>query len=227
MESSVRDRRRAETVREIKEAALQQLAEGGTGALSLRGVARSVGMTVQSLYHYFDSRDALLTALVTDAHHELADAVQAAADETRGHPPLHRRLATTGAYRDWALAHRPAFLLLYGTPVPGFAPPPDSDTGPAAFRLAAPFLDVVYDGWTAQQLAALPAADDRVLEVSDAKIPLPPGALAYFIEQRATMHGLVMLELLGHLYPFNAVGGVLYRDAMHRMSDALDALQRG
>ena len=36
-----------------------------------------------------------------------------------------------------------------------------------------------------------------------------------------------VLELLGHLYPFNAVGGVLYRDAMHRMSDALDALQRG
>src|SRR3954466_5975044 len=112
---SVRDRRRAETVGEIKAAALDQLATAGTGGISLRGVARSVGMTVQSLYHYFDSRDALLTALVTDAHHELADAVQAAADGTRGQLPLRRRLATTGAYRDWALAHRPAFLLLYGT----------------------------------------------------------------------------------------------------------------
>ena len=143
VEGSVRDRRRAETIREIKDAALHQLAEGGTGALSLRGVARSVGMTVQSLYHYFDSRDALLTALVSDAHHRLADAVQAAAEETRGRPPLRRRMAATAAYREWALANRPAFLLIYGTPVPGYAPPPDSDAGPAALRLAAPFLDVV------------------------------------------------------------------------------------
>ena len=64
-ESSVRERRRAETVREIKEAALAQLAEVGPGALSLRGVARAVGMTVQSLYHYFPSRDALLSRLTT------------------------------------------------------------------------------------------------------------------------------------------------------------------
>ena len=126
VEGSVRERRRAETVGEIKAAALQQLAEGGTGALSLRGVARSVGMTVQSLYHYFDSRDALLTALVADAHHRLADAVQAAAEATRGRPPLQRRLAATAAYRDWALANRSAFLLLYGTPVPGFTPAADS-----------------------------------------------------------------------------------------------------
>src|SRR5580765_1575178 len=132
VEGSVRQRRRDETVREIKDAALQQLAEGGTGALSLRGVARSVGMTVQSLYHYFDSRDELLTALVVDAHHHLADAVQAAADLTRGQPPLQRRLAATMAYRGWALANRPAFLLLYGTPVPGYAPPLDSGTGEAS-----------------------------------------------------------------------------------------------
>ena len=77
--SSVRDRRRAETVAEIKEAALQQLAEAGPGGFSLRGVARAVGMTVQSLYHYFANRDALLTVLVVDAHHAAADAVQAAA----------------------------------------------------------------------------------------------------------------------------------------------------
>ena len=226
VEGSVRDRRRAETVAEIKGAALRQLAEDGTGALSLRGVARSVGMSVQSLYHYFDSRDALLTALVSDAHHRLADAVEEAAKATRGQPPLRRRLAATGAYRDWALTHRSAFLLLYGTPVPGYAPPPDSDTGPAALRLASPFLDVVFDGWTAEQLAALPVPDDLPIAVSGSKIPLPLGALAYFTELRATMHGLVMLELLGHLHPFAAAASGLYTAAMHRMSANVDALQR-
>ena len=90
---SVRDRRSAETVGEIKGAALEQLATAGTGGLSLRGVARAVGMTVQSLYHYFDSRDALLSALVTDSHHALADAAEAAAAGTRGQPPRLRRLA--------------------------------------------------------------------------------------------------------------------------------------
>jgi len=226
VEGSVRERRRAETVAEIKDAALHQLAEGGTGALSLRAVARAVGMTVQSIYHYFDSRDALLTELVVDAHHRLADAVQAAADATRGHPPLARRLAATGAYRDWALANRAEFLLLYGTPVPGFAPPPDSGTGPAALRLAAPFLDVVFDGWTPVQLAALPVSGDVAIAVEQSKVPLPPGALMYFIELRARMHGLVMLELLGHLHPFDAVAADMFTAAMHRMSDELDALAR-
>src|SRR4029079_19612806 len=154
VEGSVRDRRRAETVAEIKAAALDQLAVAGTAGLSLRGVARAVGMTVQSLYHYFDSRDALLSALVTDSHNALADATEAAAAATRGQPPRERRLATTGAFRAWALANPPACLLLCGTPLPGVDPAPGSESGSAALRLAGPFADVVFDGWTPDQIAA-------------------------------------------------------------------------
>src|ERR1700754_3080823 len=102
--STVRERRRAETVAEIKAAALEQLATAGTGGLSLRAVARAGGMTVQALYHHFDS----------------PDAVEAAAVASRGRPPVERRIAATSAFRDWALANTSAFLLLYGTPVPGF-----------------------------------------------------------------------------------------------------------
>lgn len=225
--SSVRDRRRAETVQEIKDAALQQLAEAGPGALSLRGVARAVGMTVQSLYHYFDSRDALLTVLVTDAHHALADAVQAATGASRGRPPVERRLAATAAYRSWAQENRSAFLLLFGTPVPGFEPLPEAGTGLAARRLATPFVDVVFDGWTPAQLAAveLPEGGEPIAAVQSPGLALPAGALALFIELRARMHGLIVLELLGHLHPLNDVGGALFSAAMHRMSDELDALR--
>ena len=223
---SVRERRRAETVAEIKAAALDQLATAGTGGLSLRGVARAVGMTVQSLYHYFDSRDALLNALVTDSHHALADAVEAAAAATRGQPPRARRVATTGAFRAWALANTSAFLLLYGTPVPSFDPGPASESGSAALRLASPFIDVVFDGWTPAEIAAVPLpAGAESLRAHIPEDVLPAGALAMFIEMRARMHGLVMLELLGHLYPFNPVAADLYTAAMHRMSDNLDALQ--
>ena len=222
---SVRERRRAETVAEIKSAALDQLATAGTGGLSLRGVARAVGMTVQSLYHYFDSRDALLNALVTDSHHALADAVEAAAAATRGQPSRARRIATTGAFRAWALANTSAFLLLYGTPVPGFDPGPASESGSAALRLAAPFVDVVFDGWTAAQVAAVPLPPGA--EALREHIPqdmLPAGALALFIEMRARMHGLVLLELLGHLWPVGEVGDQFFAAAMGRMSDELDAL---
>ena len=225
--STVRERRRAETVAEIKAAALEQLAVAGTGGLSLRAVARTVGMTVQSLYHYFDSRDALLNALVTESHHALADAVEAAAVASRGRPPVERRIAATSAFRDWALANTSAFLLLYGTPVPGFDPGPASESGKAALRLAAPFVEVVYDGWTPDQLAAipLPPGGETLAELGDPNIPLPIGAFAYLIEQRARMHGLVMLELLGQIYPLGERADTFFVAAMTRMSAEVDAVQ--
>ncbi len=222
VEGSVRERRRAETVAEIKAAALDQLSEVGT-ALSLRGVARAIGMTVQSLYHYFAGRDALLAALVTDAHGALADAVDAAAAASRGAPPADRLVAACAAFRAWALANRSGFLLLYGTPVPGFDPEASAGPGPAALRLAAPFAEVVFDGWTPAELAALPVppGGEGIERAADlAEIPLPVGALALFIELRAQLHGLVMLELLGHLHPFNDVAEALFT------ASSLDAAAR-
>ena len=223
--SSVRDRRRAQTVAEIKEAALRQLVEAGPGGFSLRGVAREVGMTVQSLYHYFANRDALLTALVVDAHHAAADAVQAAVDSSRGRHPHERKLAACRAFREWALANRSAFLLLYGTPVPGFTPLSESDVGRAAWRLGQAFAEVVFDGWTPAQLAAVPAAPGLAAAELE-KMPLPLGAAALFIELRARMHGLVALELVGHLHPFNEHGAAFFDAAIDRMSVDVDAVQR-
>jgi AcrR family transcriptional regulator len=227
VKGSVRERRRAETVQEIKAAALEQLAEGGPGGLSLRGVARAVGMTVQSLYHYFDSRDELLIALVIDGHRSLAAAVGEAADATRGRPQAERLFAVTNAYRRWALANRPAFLLLYGTPVPGYEPPSRAEVIVAAVSLAEPFLDVVFDGWSAEQLAALPLQPgaERLAEADTTKVPLPPGALALFYELRAQMHGLVMLELVGHLAPMNEYGDDLFRGMVSRTAAQLAALR--
>jgi AcrR family transcriptional regulator len=221
----LRDRRRAETVAEIKVAALQQLVEAGPGGFSLRGVARTVGMTVQALYHYFANRDALLTVLVVDAHHAAADAVQAAADASRGQEPGERRLAACRAFRTWALTNRAAFLLLYGTPVPGFTPLPESDVGQAAWRLGQPFADVVFDRWTPAQLAAVPAAPG-LADTDLGPMVLPLGAAALFIELRARMHGVVTLELLGHLHPFTEHGAAFFDAAMNRMSDDVDAVQR-
>ena len=225
VEGSVRDRRRAETVAEIKTSALAQLATAGPAGLSLRAVARDVGMTVQSLYHYFDSRDALLSALVTDGHHALADAAESAAAACRGRVPADRLVIVAGAFRAWALANTPAFLLLYGTPVPGFDPGPASDSGSAALRLAAPFLEVVFEGWTPAELAAIEVPGGVVPAGDGGDIPLPAGALVLFIGLRAHMHGLVMLELLEHLYPFNGDAGTMFAAEMRRSAAQVAALR--
>lgn len=120
---SLRERRRAAATQEILAAAESQIAEQGPHALSLRAVARSLGMTVQALYHYFPNRDALITALITKAYDALADAVQAAADATPADPAVPRMVMAAEGYRRWAIAHPELFQLLYGTPLRQYAAP--------------------------------------------------------------------------------------------------------
>ena len=67
MTMSRRERLRASTIDEIKHAALAQIENDGAAALSVRGVARDIGMSPAGLYRYYDGRDALLTELITDA----------------------------------------------------------------------------------------------------------------------------------------------------------------
>ena len=75
---TARERARAELTREIKEEARRQLAASGAQGLSLRSVARELGMVSSALYRYFRSRDELLTALIIDAYEALGGAAEAA-----------------------------------------------------------------------------------------------------------------------------------------------------
>jgi len=76
---TARDRARAELTEEIKAVARRHLAEHGSAALSLRAVAREVGMVSSAVYRYFPSRDDLLTTLIIDAYAAVGDAAAAAA----------------------------------------------------------------------------------------------------------------------------------------------------
>ena len=64
---TARARVRDELTREIKEVARAHLVEKGSAALSLRAVARELGMVSSAVYRYFPSREELLTALIVDA----------------------------------------------------------------------------------------------------------------------------------------------------------------
>lgn len=117
---------RAELTRAIKEAATRQLAETGAAALSLRAVARDLGLASSALYRYFPSRDALLTVLIVDAFNAVGAAAESGAAAAAPADPGARWLAACRAVRQWALAHPHEFALVYGSPVPGYRAPIDT-----------------------------------------------------------------------------------------------------
>src|SRR5580692_1497633 len=99
---TMRARYRAQVRQEVKEAALAQLAAAGPAGLSVTAIGKQLGVSGPALYRYFASRDELLTELVIDAYHDLADAL--AASHAAGSGPRARLEGLARAYRSWALA---------------------------------------------------------------------------------------------------------------------------
>jgi AcrR family transcriptional regulator len=211
---TARERVRAEITREITDVARAQLAADGAAALSLRAVARELGMVSSAVYRYFASRDELLTALIIDGYNALGAAVeQADAACARDDYPGRWR-AATGAVRDWALAHPHEYALLYGSPVPGYQAPADT-IAPAA-RSAAVFGRLVSQAQAAGVLRPPPAAPplpptltgDLAQLRSDLMPGVPDEVVAAALTVWAAVFGIISFELFGQ---FNNV--IADRDA--------------
>lgn len=115
---------REQTRQEAKRIALEQLAEAGIAGISVNAIGKRMGVTGPALYRYFANRDALLTELISDGYHDLADTMEAALAGVR--TPAARLRAAADAMRGWAVAAPHRYLLLFGTPVPGYAAPPET-----------------------------------------------------------------------------------------------------
>lgn len=219
-----RERLRSETTADIKAAALRQMAETGAPSLSLRGVARDIGMSPAGLYRYYDGIDALLTDLIADAYGDLADAVEAAT--TADGDPFDRIRDGIHAYRHWALAQPERFLLIFGTPIPGYAAPEEGPTVVANRRLGGALFAVGVEAWAAGRLAVPPLgrpATPAEQAVAEQIGGVPPEAIPAFLGMWARFHGLVMLEVtnqLAWLYPDPAA---FFAGEVHRMVDELRA----
>ena len=140
---TARARARAAITDEIMNEARRQLAAEGAAALSLRSIARPLGMVSSAIYRYVDSRDDLLTRLIIEAYDSLGDAAEAAVSGSIGQPDAERWVATALAIRGWALARPHEYMLLYGTPVPGYVAPDDTVTPGTRVTLA--LLSIVHD----------------------------------------------------------------------------------
>jgi AcrR family transcriptional regulator len=116
---SRRERVRATTRSELTAAARELLLTGGTEAVTVRSIAAELGMTAPAIYRYFDSREALLNALIDELYDEVADHLYAVREARPAAPLRDRFLVTARAFRTWALQHRAEFGLLFGAPIPG------------------------------------------------------------------------------------------------------------
>lgn len=222
--SARRHRLREATIGEIKAAALERIAEAGTGGLSIRGVAREIGMSPAGLYRYYDGLEALITDLITDAYDDLATACEEAIAEAS--TPRSQFLAAVMAYRQWAIRHPSRFLLVFGTPIPGYAAPPGGPTVAANQRVGNAFIGVAAKAWSLGEIRLpdspdIPVASESAIADLEGVAGLPSGLIPVLLGTWAHFHGLVTLELLNQLDWIYPDATDFYSGEVSRMLDNL------
>lgn len=128
----------------IIELGRRHLVDHGAAGLSLRAIARDLGMVSSAVYRYVSSRDELLTLLLVDAYSDLADTVDQARDAVAD-VWSDDVIAIARAARRWAVAHPARWALLYGSPVPGYHAPPERTVG-VGTRVVGAFFDAIAAG---------------------------------------------------------------------------------
>jgi AcrR family transcriptional regulator len=201
----VRERARAEITAEVTAEARRQLAVEGPTGLSLRAVARELGMVSSGIYRYVASRDELLTMLIIEAYDALGAAVERAVAGSVGEPAGDRFVGAARAVRRWAVANPHEYALVYGSPVPGYAAPVDT-IGPAS-RVTLALVGIVVDAHRAGSIE--PAPSTRSGTVPDAlradldrarlalDVDLPDDLLVRVLAAWTQLFGLVSFELFG------------------------------
>jgi AcrR family transcriptional regulator len=197
---------RVEITRTIQATARRHLGEVGPAALSLRAIAREVGMVSSAVYRYFPSRDDLLTALIVETYDELADAVEQADAGVRRRADLAQRfLAVCHAIRDWARANPHEYALLYGSPVPGYVAP--DTTVNSAGRITGAFLGLAQESETAGDVlgAATGAVGPKERTALDGVRPsfetgVSDERIVRWLMGWTTVFGHISLELFGHMH---------------------------
>ena len=209
--TSMRARLRAEMTDEIKAIARRHLASEGAN-LSLRAVARDLGVVSSAIYRYFPSRDDLLTALIIDAYDALGTAVESADASVADRDDLRGRwLACSHAVRGWALAHPAEYALVFGTPVIGYAAPPDTTL--AAIRTPGTLVGILAHGVATGSLAppakSLALPDDLAADLDRVRMEFWPTVPA----------DLLVLGTIGWIHLFGAVSFELFG----QLNNAIDA----
>jgi AcrR family transcriptional regulator len=204
-----RNRRAVEA--DILRVARGHLATSGAAGLSLRAVARDLGMVSSGVYRYVESRDELLTRLIVDSYLSLAGAVRAAHDAVDPDDLGGRWDALGRALRTWALEHPHDFALLYGSPVPDYDAPAERTTeaGTAVMALLVTLLEDARSarrvpeasGLGIPEAPATAALGDLLADPMFAGTGIDPAMLAQGVAAWTLLLGAVTSEVFSQLGP--------------------------
>jgi AcrR family transcriptional regulator len=206
---------------EIKATAWEQIAESGAASLSLRAIARALHITAPAIYHYYPSRDDLVTALIIDAFTSMGDAQVAALQgvPVGDHPA--RLMALGLAYREWAVINPQRYQLIFGTPIPGYHALLEM-TGPAASRSLVPLI-ACLDAACADSKLRIPSVPlpEKLLQQMEMLRQGYPArhtfALYAALAVWSRVHGLVSLEIGRQFPPCIEDVHVIYQLQMERL----------
>jgi AcrR family transcriptional regulator len=209
---SRRERLRAATTAEIKDTARRILVTEGPDAVSLRAIAREMGMTAPALYRYFGSHDELIKHVIADIFAELAADIRGAigaADAGSGGDMTAKVFAACWEFRRWSLGHTREFGLIFATPLPGLHVQKDEITAEKGGQFGNTFFILLLELWRKRPFP-VPADDEidpgllRQLEqysdgLGGLAEGLPLGLLLVFLRCWVRLYGIVSLEVFGHL----------------------------
>jgi AcrR family transcriptional regulator len=212
---SRRDRLRAATTEEIIQTARRLLVTSGPEAMTLRAIAREMGMTAPGLYRYFDSHEELnrhvCASIFTELGGDIHQAIKAAAAPAEAADPMAAKLtvklvAACREFRRWSLNHKAEFGLLFGVPLPGLDDGRYDVADECALAFAATFFALFLDLWNAVPVPVPEDADidpglrDQLRRYRNALgTDLPLGAVLTFLRCWMVLYGAVAMEVFGHL----------------------------
>ncbi|MFV2013189.1 MULTISPECIES: TetR/AcrR family transcriptional regulator [unclassified Micromonospora] len=222
---ALRERVRKELTDEIVGIAKAQLADRGAENLSLRAIARDLGMVSSAVYRYFPSRDDLLTALVTDGYNSVGTAVEQADEAAAADDFVGRWRSVGQALRSWAIEHPHEYALLYGSPVRGYHAP--ETTVQAAMRDKVVLGRIISDAYRAGELRTPPTAQATpeslggdLERVRSAVLPaVPDESVIAALAAWSGLFGMLNLELFGHFNNIIDDRAALFDQALTRLAE--------
>jgi AcrR family transcriptional regulator len=223
-----RERLRAETSTEITRTARELLVRDGPDGLTLRAIARALGMTAPALYRYYASHDVLLNHVIADIYDELASELRDARDAVDD--PLVQLLEVARRFRRWALEHPQEFALVFVNPIritrnDGNG---DNPADAAGLRFAAVFAESLA---TLYERKPFRVPDDDEIDPALRRqliawrkrfpIDLPIGALLVFLTGWIRIYGTVCMEVFGHLRFAVDDGAAMYEHEIQVLAEML------
>jgi len=211
-QAPTRQQNRLDTEARIVAAARQLLVD--QGEVTLRAVARELGLTAPALYRYAPSHEELVRMIAIAIDAEVAVRVAAAADLQPADDPAARVLAACIEFRQWALSHRKEFALVFTNVDVECIKEHDESSGLV-------FAGLLLALWEARRFP-VPSLDELdpsladILRAPDAPVDpsTPPGleGLTWLLQRGwSRLYGTVTLEVFGHVDPRIVEGAHLFK----------------